>query len=566
MQSTGPVAASAAHPADVPLPDGSSPVQAPGPEESILGSPSEWGRSAALAGRSVVKGVASIPDLVLAPVSALVNKGLDAAGVDPRHHQLTLNQVIDQGVGEAGLPTPANPTERVVDRIEQGLGGVVAGGGVGRILAGTENAAAKTIGAGLQENMLGQGLAATGGGTLSGAAHEAGGGPGLELAGALVGGLAPAGFGAVAQGTKSGAAALLGQADEATASLASRASGLGIPLKASQVTDSRFGKVLDSVARGVPFSGSAKFNATQQEAFNQAVGRTFGADAAKITPQVFADAKQRIGGEFDRLAESASLKLTPELAQKIRDVKASAQPFGQDAQSTIDGIVKDMVSRAQAGVLDGKAFQKLDSRLGKAIGAGGERSVYLSDLQDTLRDAVESSLPAADAQAWAKARAQYRDLKTVEDIVAKNGLTSGDIPPASLQGRVTSNRSGKASMARGDRGDLGDLSAIGQRFLKEPPNSFTADRQQAMGALRTLGGAALGGGAGSVFGPYIGATNALLGTAGVVGASRAAQRLVQNPDLLQAMLGNNPGIHSLTNGVKASTTPTLTQLLQEAQN
>ena len=43
-------------------------------------------------------------------------------------------------------------------------------------------------------------------------------------------------------------------------------------------------------------------------------------------------------------------------------------------------------------------------------------------------------------------------------------------------GRVTSNNAGKTRMARGVGGDLGELARIGQRFLKEPASSGTAER------------------------------------------------------------------------------------------
>jgi hypothetical protein len=43
-------------------------------------------------------------------------------------------------------------------------------------------------------------------------------------------------------------------------------------------------------------------------------------------------------------------------------------------------------------------------------------------------------------------------------------------------GRVTSDGAGKVRMASGNGGELGDLARIGQQFLKDAPNSGTADR------------------------------------------------------------------------------------------
>lgn len=191
----------AAHPEDVPYADGASPytaaqlmpsAMAPARPRTLADEASEAGRSATLAGRSVAKGVAAIPDIFLAPAAALVNRGMDAAGVDPRHHQMTLNDVFDQGWKEAALPTPANSTERVVDRIEQGLGGVVGGNVAGAVLRGTASPVAQAVGQSIAANPAVQVVGAGTSGAASGLAHEAGAGPGGELAAGLAGALVPA--------------------------------------------------------------------------------------------------------------------------------------------------------------------------------------------------------------------------------------------------------------------------------------------------------------------------------------------------------------------------------------
>lgn len=527
-------------------------------------------RGAELGIRSPVRGVTQIPDLVIAPGAALIDKGLETAGVDPKYWQggpKSLTEMFDQGWHEAGLPVPETPGERIVDRIGEGLGGVAVGAGAGAALGGARNAAAQVIGRSLEDNLAAQSAASAAGAATSGAVHEAGASPNVELAAALTGGLSPALLAGSAQGVRAGASALLGRADEQTAALAARAQELGIPLKVSQVADSRFGKTLDSVARGVPFSGAGKFNEAQQVAFNRAVGRTIGEDVDKITPEVFDRAMTRVGGEYDRLAEATKIPLGPDLGRAITAIADEARDFlGPQAQKQVLNVKQRLVDQSVNGVLPGQAFQSIDSALGKVAGAGGENAYILGKLQETLRDAAEASLSPEDAQALAMARQQYRDLKTIEPLVASTGAASGNISPAALQGRVTATKAGKASMARGSRGDLGDLAAVGQRFIKEPPNSFTADRQQARDVLKTVGGAILGGGVGSAFGPYVGTAGALLTGGSAVGAARLSQRINQSRTLLDAMLGNGPTLDPLRRGIAASTAPTLIQAMQQAGN
>jgi hypothetical protein len=582
LAAAAPVVANAAHPDDVPYADGSNAyttadlmplAMAPERPKSVGEIASnladEAGRGIALGVRAPLRGLTSIPDIVAAPAAYYVNAGLDAAGVDPSHHQATFGQGFDALWSKTGLPIPETAGERIVDRIGQGLGGVAGGAGVGRALLATESAPAQAIGRTLTEN-LGAQAKAVGAGSLAGAAsHELGASPSTELALSLTGSLGPAALGAGAQTASAAVKKVLGTVDEQTASLAQKAQDLGIPLKASQLSQSRAGKVIDSVTKNTPLSGGRDFEQAQQQAFNRAVGKTIGLDdVAKLGPAEYNQARQRIGSEFDRLAENNALALNKDLAQKIRDVRTNAEAYyGPDAKSMVDAITKRIVSQSQNGQLPGRAYQSIDSQLGRSIAKGGENSVPLSDLQEVLRDAMEASLPAAEAQAWATARAQWRDLKTIEPLIAKEGQVSGNISPGQLIGRVNANGAGKASMARGDRGDLGDLAAIGQRFVKDSvPNSGTAGRLAVMEYLKSVA-PTIGLGA-STYGasPFLGMSNALLAGGGAVGASRVTQKILQNPELVQAMLGQGGGVTAFRRGLTTSAQPTLLEVMQNAGN
>lgn len=133
-----------------------------------------------------------------------------------------------------------------------------------------------------------------------------------------------------------------------------------------------------------------------------------------------------------------------------------------------------MLSKAdENGVVPGRAYQNVDSKLGKVIKKDGDQ--YLVALRDRVRAAMDDSMAQSrDGALWAKTRKQWAAMKTVEDLVGKS--PAGDISPAGLMGRVTADKAGKSRMATGKGGDLGDLARIGQRFMKDAPNSGTADR------------------------------------------------------------------------------------------
>jgi hypothetical protein len=258
--------------------------------------------------------------------------------------------------------------------------------------------------------------------------------------------------------------------------LAQKAIQAGIPLRLPQLSSNPAVRTVLSQMQRLPFSGAAKRNAAQQEAFNRAVGQTFGASENKITPAVFSDAKTAISNEFERLTSQNDLHATPQLLQQLQAVRATAAKEGSsDAEKMVAAQVDNLLSKTTAGgVIDGKAYQAFDSELGQLIKQGGNPGHHLAKLRDVVRNAMDQSISAKDKTAWTAARRTWAAMKTVEPLVAKS--TTGDISPAGLMGRVTADKSGKARMAIGNGGQLGDLARIGQRFLKESPNSGTADR------------------------------------------------------------------------------------------
>lgn len=552
------------HAADVPYADGASPYTDADlmPEDMAPERPrtaGDYGREATrgveLAGRTIAKVGASVPDLVLAPATALVNKGLDAAGVDPKYHQITVGQAVDQGLNAIGAPVPETTAERYIDAAGQGLGSVALGSGLGGVLARSASPSAAAVGNALTAN-LGQ---QTAGGVMSGlgveSARENGASPLTQVAAGIGLGAAPGLASVISQVGKAAIAQSFGKIDPETQALARTAQAEGIPLKASQVSNSKVAKALDSVTGQVPFSGAANFTDQQQRAFNAAVARTIGETSDKITPAVFAQAKRRIGSEFDRLTAAAALPLDPNTTARLRQVVQDTRDFyGDDSARLVSNVINRLASQNVGGVVPGKAFQSIDSQITKAMASGGEKTVPLGDLQEALRDAVEQNLSPEDAAAWSTARQKYRDLKTIEPLVAKEGQTSGNISPAGLMGRVTANNAGKSSMAAGRRGDLGDLAAIGQRFVKETiPDSGTARRIAIQDALGKVG--LVGAGAGA---SYAGLGTTTAGLAGLVGTSRFTQNLLKDPAIVNKLVGLGYPRDAAVRALQGTVNPSLT--------
>lgn len=520
--------------------------------------------SGAMGLRNTVQGVMALPGVVNDAIVGGINKGADALGLGPAWHGQTTAQALDTAMTAAGVPNaqPQNGTERVVGRMEQGMGGVLGGMGVGGALAGTGNATARSVGS-MLTSQPGAQVAATAAGTgLGGVAHEAGAGPKTELAASLLGGLSPLAVEGTATAATGGLSRLLGTPSAQTSRLAGLAQDAGIPLKASQVSESKVAKLVDSATGQVPFSGAQKFQASQQQAFNNAVGQTIGVNEKAITPEVFANAKKMIGNQFDTLAARNNMNITPDLVQKINALRANVAATGNvEANTAIDNAFQRIVNQQQNSQLPGDAYKSLFSELGRMAGtnANPDKAHFAGQLRDILAEGMDSSISPKDAQAWAKARAQYRDLKTIEPLMADAAANGGNISPAKLMGRVTANKSGKASVAQGTRGQLADLAAVGQRFLKETiPDSGTARRTAVndvlKGVARGAAGTAVTGAA------YLNPVATGLGAAAATGISRQVQNILKSPRLVDTLLKNPRLDPNLRQALEASINPTLQSL------
>lgn len=536
------------------------------PEPSIG---QQLGRAVTGLGRNVAHGVMSVPGLINDPIAATLNYGEEKLGIDPKYRFGTASQATDAALNAIGVPEyqPQNATERVVGRVEQGLGGLVGGAGLGGLMALSGNTATQGIGNALKESIGKQAAAASTGAIAGGVAHESGASPGAELAWSLVGGALPVTLEAGAAGLARGASSLLGRPDAQTSRLASLAQQANIPLKASQISESKVVKLLDSATGQVPFSGASKFQASQQEAFNNAVGRTIGVNEKAITPEVFDRARQTIGNQFDTLAARNDMQITPEFVQKLNALRSDVAATGnQEALTAIDKQFQRILAQQQNSVLPGPAYKSLFSELGRMAsgGANPDKAHYAAQMREMLGDAMDASISPKDAQAWALARRQYRDLKAIEPLVAEASATGGNISPAKLMGRVLANKAGKSAVARGKRGDLADLAAIGRRFIKEQvPDSGTARRTAVVDALKGTGavvGSALGAGAATTSlgtGLFVGG--------GAVTLSRQFQKLMRNPRLVKALLRQPNLDPTLRKALEASINPTTQSLLEQGQ-
>jgi len=284
--------------------------------------------------------------------------------------------------------------------------------------------------------------------------------------------------------------------DSNTATLADLARNTyDIPIRGGQISANRGVNYMDSVLQDKPLSGYSANVSDQHSAFNRAVANTIGEDTTKITPDIMDAAKKRLGASYEDIASKSTVKADDQFGADLNRITSDATSvLAPNERSTIHGQISNILDKIQGdGVIDGKTYQaliKTGSPLDRATkSADTNVKYYAGQVKQALLDALGRSVSPELKDQLSLTNSQYKAMKTIEPLVEKS--STGDISPALLMGAT---RKSYGNMAYGGGGDLADLSRIGQRFLKEPPNSGTASRLSMMKLLGMggLGGAEMG--------------------------------------------------------------------------
>lgn len=304
--------------------------------------------------------------------------------------------------------------------------------------------------------------------------------------------------------------------DPATAQLAQLARDkYGIPIRGGQLSPNQHLNYLDSILNG-------GLSETQHAALNSSIAKAIGEDADKVTPEVMANAKDRLSENYETIAANTTLKLDDKMGQDFTRIAGDAQSvLAENERSIVHNQIQNVLDKAQgSGEINGKTFQSMirtGSPLDRATKSPDSNvKYYASQIKSALIDAMGRSAPD-DMQALLKqTNAQYKAMKTIEPLVEKS--PTGDLSPTLLMGAV---RNSYGNMAYGGGGDLADLARIGQRFFKGMPQSGTQPRLSAAAGI-TLGGAGLADLGAMFYDPMHAGMAA--GAAAAVGAGRMAYK------------------------------------------
>ena len=490
-----------------------------------------------------VRGAGSIGATILTPVDAAAR----ALGIQNEFIGRTdRRQAMDEGLRSMG----ADP-ESLAFKTGK-IGAEIAGtaGIPGAMAAGASRAgAAAPIVAALRTGGLSTGGAS---GVGAQAARVAGGAAGGGAAAGLVN-PEDAGLGAVVGGAIPGAAQAAGAAgrrigravrpSESTQQVARMANQYGIPVTFGDVTENKMMQAARSILKDTPVVGgmAQRTKEAQQEAFNKAVGGTFGAPESKLTLDVIDSAKQRMGSEFDRIWSNNALRVDPQMLQTIDRVRTQAEKLPKNEGGAVLREIDDLMSRIvpdQSGsaTIPGDVANKFQSYLRRRAESFPALSDELGTLRRSIIDTFNASVDPADAAALTMNRTQYKAFKTVEPLLRSTELGSagreaGDVPAALLPNVVNRSYSNLQNVP------LADLSRVGSRMLVDrTPQTGGSARAALQGAA--LMGSAMGG---------------VPGLAAGAASSYGLQRLMQSPAAARAILeGPGPVNENLIRALRAT--------------
>jgi hypothetical protein len=289
-----------------------------------------------------------------------------------------------------------------------------------------------------------------------------------------------AALGAAGQGAATVAGRLAAKAKAAIGSEVSKsidaARRMGIPLNVAQTGASNAIKALQAGTKYLPFSGAASSLRRQQEAFNRALSKTFGADAGTLSDDVMREARKKLSAQFDDVYSRNDVQITPAVVRKLASVERAAFSDMEEAKAlVVRNQINKILSEAQSGSMTGQKYQSLRTAFQELEKGNPEIARMVKVVRTELDDAAVNSISAADAAILKKVRPQWANLRTTEDALKQVGGAAGNVRPASIWPLIR----------KGSTQEMRVLGKIGQNVLKDGiGDSGTAPRvmvQQALG-------------------------------------------------------------------------------------
>jgi hypothetical protein len=266
---------------------------------------------------------------------------------------------------------------------------------------------------------------------------------------------------------------------------------LGMRMTPGQATGSRALQQMEAKLESQPMT-SGPFNAIKannarviSREFLRAIGET----GDEVTPQVIAQADQRIGGAFEQAAQNNRVVWDDVLQSDLAGVVQTANGELQEGEfRVIARQAEDLLRKAadNGGQVGGQAFQNARQALTRlSIGGNSSIGYWARQMRDVLDDALIRSVGPDDAARLATARGQYRILATAMNRTGALNTAKGTVQPGILANALAQSDKGGYTMGRNNSG-LYDALRFAQAHQPIVGDSGTATRSMLTNPLEIL--------------------------------------------------------------------------------
>jgi hypothetical protein len=266
---------------------------------------------------------------------------------------------------------------------------------------------------------------------------------------------------------------------------------LGMRTTPGQATGSRALQQMEAKLESQPMT-SGPFNtikANNARVISREFLRAIGESGDEVTPQVIAQADQRIGNAFEQAAQNNRVAWDDVLESDLAGVVQTANGELQEGEfRVIARQAEDLLRKAadHGGEMGGQAFQNSRQALTRlSIGGNSSIGYWARQMRDVLDDALIRSVGPDDAARLATARGQYRILATAMNRTGALNTAKGTVQPGILANALAQSDKRGYTMG-GNNSGLYDALRFAQAHQPIVGDSGTATRSMLTNPLEML--------------------------------------------------------------------------------
>ena len=254
---------------------------------------------------------------------------------------------------------------------------------------------------------------------------------------------------------------------------------LGVPLTAGEASGNRALRWAESASADMPIASgiASKRFAEVDKALARGATRAMGKQADEVSEAVLAEARERIGGEFQRILNPLKVNLDKSFQAEVKAITGSKvmKELRDEETEKLIGQFRNLPGKNVK--VSGEWFQQnltaLDAAVSSAYAKGEPgKAKALEAFEDALHRAARRSM-GKDAPAYEAARQQWGALRALESGKVVEG---GRVMPGRLDSYLTNRFKGGGAYKEGKiKGELADIAALAGT-LRQPPQSGTTPR------------------------------------------------------------------------------------------